>query len=310
MTPSRWSSYVFFSISTFSILVLFLMSFFDIQEVKWRLFVKPRRGTANNNSNSLNFSSTSVENMNTARRERYKTLMLVYTPFFGNVKWVRELSDPFCGFERKFLASAKKCLSGDFEVTYDKQRFTESDLVVFHARNMPGVDVLKTLLPSRPTSQRWVYALWESPNATPNPAPLNGLFNSTWTYRTDSEFWSPYGSYEELSPEEQANKTKNIPDYIQGKSELVAWLVSNCGAQPRMSFVHELTKYIKVDVFGGCSQQFGESRSCPNPPSNCLKKYKFYLSFENALCEDYITEKYWGRLGKISFILLFIEGHF
>ena len=102
-----------------------------------------------------------------------------------------------------------------------------------------------------------------------------------------------HGSYKELSEEEKAEKMKNIPDCSQGKTDLVAWMVGNCGAQPRMAFVQNLKKYIKVDIFGDCS-----GKRCSNPPSDCLKKFKFYLSFENALCEDYITEKYWGRLGK------------
>ena len=85
---------------------------------------------------------------------------------------------------------------------------------------------LRTLLKSRPTSQRWVYALWESPNPTPDPAPLNGLFNSTWTFRSDSDFLSPYGSYKELSEEEKVEKMKNIPDCSQGKLNLwLGWLV-------------------------------------------------------------------------------------
>ena len=221
-------------------------------------------------------------------------VVLVYTTFFSEVKWVSNYGGK-CGFDKR---NKQQCSLAHFEVTYDKMRFSESDIVVFHARNMPSSDVLKSLLNRRPTSQRWVYALWESPNATPDTTPLNGLFNLTWTYRTDSDFWGPYGRYEQLSQEEiKRNEMAPVTDYTQGKSELVAWIVSNCGPQLRISFVHELKKYIKVDVFGGCSSKFGESRSCGGKKSECIKKYKFYLSFENALCEDYITEKYWGILG-------------
>ena len=101
-----------------------------------------------------------------------------------------------------------------------------------------------------------------------------------------------------------------MTDYTKGKSELVAWMVSNCGPQLRISFVRELKKYIKVDVFGRCSgKNFGDPRSCSkNRNKDCLQKYKFYLSFENRLCEDYITEKYWSRLGKntIFFFLVLL----
>jgi len=98
-------------------------------------------------------------------------------------------------------------------------------------------------------------------------------------------------------------------DYTQGKSELVAWIVSNCRSKLRLSFVRELKKYIRVDVFGRYSSIFGQPRSCPKSnTTDCLKKYKFYLAFENALCEDYITEKYWRHLGKI-FLFLFSLSH-
>ena len=42
------------------------------------------------------------------------------------------------------------------------------------------------------------------------------------------------------------NEIKNIPVYSQGKTELVAWMVGNCGAQPRMASVQNLKKYIMV----------------------------------------------------------------
>lgn len=80
----------------------------------------------------------------TTEQEKTKTLLLVYTVFFGTEKWIQDRGA--CGFEDKFQFTAKKCLSGDFEVTYDKHRFKESDLVIFHARDMPDVGHLGTLL--------------------------------------------------------------------------------------------------------------------------------------------------------------------
>lgn len=76
---------------------------------------------------------------------------------------------------------------------------------------------------------------------TPNPSALNGLFNLTWTYRTDSDFWAPYGYYEPHREEDgKMNEVATMTDYTEGKSELVAWMVSNCSPQLRLSFVREL----------------------------------------------------------------------
>ena len=162
----------------------------------------------------------------------------------------------------------------------------------------------KSLSTNMAFSQRWVYAIWESPPEATSP--LNSLFNLTWTYRTDSDFWSPYGTYEQLSPEDiKMKEIATTKDYTVGKTELVAWMVSNCGPLTSYIFRPWVEKYIKVDVFGGCASVFGESRSCPRAETgNCLKKYKFYLSFENAMCEDYITKKYWRCLGKCLFLLI------
>ncbi|CAH3183351.1 unnamed protein product, partial [Porites evermanni] len=226
-----------------------------------------------------------------------KFLILVYTKFWGQVKWVGEYRSD-CILDQ---TSRTQCPLDRFEITYDKQRFSQSDLVIFHAAggNMPSVDHLKSLSKNRPAKQRWVYQTMEGPLVTPDPAPLNGLFNATWTYRGDSEFSAAYSAYVPLFPEEAADRMKTMIDYSQGKTKLVAWLVSNCGSQLRMAFVRELRKYINVDVYGSCSSAFGQRLSCSKAgEKDCLKHYKFYLSFENALCKDYITEKYWDHLGK------------
>lgn len=95
---------------------------------------------------------------------------------------------------------------------------------------------------------------------------------------------------------------------------LVYWVASHCPTNSqRENFVQELKKHIKVkfcctvkknlfydrfreieqvDVFGGCSDNACDDECYRNLP----KKYKFYLSFENNYCDDYITEKFFKML--------------
>ena len=72
-------------------------------------------------------------------------------------------------------------------------------------------------------------------------------------------------------------------------------MVSNCNAQNnRLEYAEELANYIGVDIYGGC----GTNR-CGKKDQDCRamlgRKYKFYLSFENSNCADYITEKFWNN---------------
>jgi hypothetical protein len=60
-------------------------------------------------------------------------------------------------------------------------------------------------------------------------------------------------------------------------------------------YIEQLNKYAQVDVYGRCG------KPCPpNSKYDCKKlisdEYKFYLSFENSICKDYITEKFFNIL--------------
>ena len=84
-----------------------------------------------------------------------KVVVLVYTKFGKNEKWIQRPGSCYNNNNANF----KECpLLQKFEVTYNKARFTESNFVVFEARDMPSLPHLKMLLKGRPMSQRWVFA--------------------------------------------------------------------------------------------------------------------------------------------------------
>jgi len=62
----------------------------------------------------------------------------------------------------------------------------------------------------------------------------------------------------------------------------------------RGSYVSELRRFVDVDVYGGCGRLrcVGDDRCV----AMLERRYYFYLAFENSLCADYITEKYWRTL--------------
>lgn len=76
--------------------------------------------------------------------------------------------------------------------------------------------------------------------------------------------------------------------------------VSNCSpgwvSSGRTNYVKELQKYISVDVYGSC----GPLECDRSTRKECFhmveKDYKFYISFENSLCDSYLTEKLWNAL--------------
>ena len=291
-------------------LCVFTISLYlHLDEAKWleKQQIKIKMSSLTDNHTNR----TAIEKNVPTLQNKSKVVVLVYTRFGKKEKWIKDSGSCY----NMNHTESKNCLFlHTFDITYDKQRFAESDLVVFHARDMPTLRHLKALLKERPMPQRWVFSLWESPNHFSYTKPFHGLFNLTWTYRRDSDIWGPYGSYIQLrSKDPIAGRQKRPPsDFTRGKSKIVAWIVSNCKAKLRLKFVRELKKFIKVDVFGKCSGRvFGESRACPKTKQSkfdCLKKYKFYLSFENSLCEDYITEKYWDNLGEANVIPVVMGG--
>ena len=134
----------------------------------------------------------------------------------------------------------------------------------------------------------------ESPYST---RPLNDQvhYNMIASYRLDSDIHVPYGYTTRIAPNQSQPELFTSKDY-ERKHKSVAWIVSHCPtASHREDYVKQLQEYINVDVYGKCG-----TLECPQDQKDCFfdisKNYYFYLSFENAISKDYLTEKIFRTL--------------
>lgn len=84
----------------------------------------------------------------------------------------------------------------------------------------------------------------------------------------------------------------------------LVYVQSDCDPpSDRDSYVRELMTYIEVDSYGECLHNRDLPQPLKTPASmdadgfyRIVAQYKFILAFENAVCDDYITEKFWRPL--------------
>nr|XP_055024538.1 4-galactosyl-N-acetylglucosaminide 3-alpha-L-fucosyltransferase 9-like [Misgurnus anguillicaudatus]XP_055024539.1 4-galactosyl-N-acetylglucosaminide 3-alpha-L-fucosyltransferase 9-like [Misgurnus anguillicaudatus] len=172
-------------------------------------------------------------------------------------------------------------------LTDDRSLYSNTDAVlIFHRAISPD---LSTLPPSpRPPFQKWIWMNVESPTNTQKIPGIENLFNLTLSYREDSDI-----------PVRLRLTSRKIPDEnfeIPKKERLVCWVVSNnldwTGVGTRNAYFHELSKHVYVHVYGKAYGSFLDYKDYYPTIASC----KFYLSFENSIHKDYITEKLNGPL--------------
>ena len=132
---------------------------------------------------------------------------------------------------------------------------------------------------------------------------FENYFNWSMTYRHDADVHFFYGS---VRPKLSTNSSSlnHFSNEMKNGSSIVAWMVSHCQTESRREdYVNELKRHMNVDVYGDCGEMEEECSKDPVTfvsPDECYRmiesKYKFYLSFENALCTDYVTEKFFDIL--------------
>ncbi|XP_068213476.1 alpha-(1,3)-fucosyltransferase C-like [Palaemon carinicauda] len=196
------------------------------------------------------------------------------------------------GYGREPFIRAK-CPVNTCFTTSDRNRFKpeETDAVLWHFRAKD-----RTLPSKRSPHTRYVFWLMESASYLyGNINAYNHVFNWTFTYRLDSDFPNTYGVvYRRRTP----LPVQDYQNITSGKTKLAAWFVSNCvSASKRERFVRELQKNITVDILGTCGPlKCSRAVQWDSCYKTLEKDYKFYFSFENSLCQDYVTEKFFNIL--------------
>ncbi|GBO04944.1 Alpha-(1,3)-fucosyltransferase C [Araneus ventricosus] len=211
-------------------------------------------------------------------------LVLLWSPLFSGPEFLqignRSFDHPSC--------AEKRC-----EVTFERSRLMESDAVLFHLRTLSMTDIPS----SRTAHQKWVFFSLEAPPYSHfhGLAFMRDMFNWTMTYRRDSDIVIPYGKA--VRTNKSAFNSNKLHSLWKEKSKMAVWMVSHCDTDSkREEYVEELTHHMDVATYGGCGVAV-----CPfNKTNDCLKKFSkqffFYLAFENAICDDYITEKFYRTL--------------
>lgn len=179
------------------------------------------------------------------------------------------------------------------EITSDRRRLLESESVLFHVRTLSMLDIPR----NRTQEQKWIFFSLEAPPYSRFQGFdfMTNMFNWTMTYRGDSDVVIPYGR---ILP--KTNGTFRISDLHrkwQRKTKMAVWMVSHCSTDGnREKYIDRLRVFVDVDTYGSCG-----FASCPfNKTDLCMeefsKQYYFFLGFENAICDDYITEKLFRTL--------------
>lgn len=204
------------------------------------------------------------------------------------------------------------CLWDNCFITRSKHYFsdiTQFDAVLFRTSEFARIQDLPQ---NRHSKQKYVFVSQEPASIYPLAQRPLSFFNMTWTYRLDSDitfrkiivknrFGESVGPQEEmkwLNAENMLPADDFVISRLSNKSKAVAWIESNCWSlNRREEYVYQLFYELSnlgltMDTFGDCGPGGGITSVKLQDIFQLLEnEYYFYLAFEKAFDEDYVTEQ-------------------
>ena len=187
-------------------------------------------------------------------------------------------------------------LPAGFEITLDQRRYAEARAVVFHIPSLKWTP--RFLLPRKLPRQVWVAWSMESEEnylRLHDPSFMR-QFDLTMTYRLNADvpilYFSYYGTIPGLV---RALRAAPQPKTADAPANLM--ISSRVDRSGRRAYARELVRHLRVDSYG----KFLRNKKISNDQGRVSKNeiiahYKFTLAFENSICDDYVTEKFFDPL--------------
>lgn len=176
----------------------------------------------------------------------------------------------------------------DIHITYDRDKMSVADVVVFNLpflyRELEG-DLEK------PEHQIWVAWSYESEVNYPwmFSDELKDIFDLWMTYHLDSDIVLPYYDY--------TFKEKLFTPPCEKTKDVCMFISSPVNKSHRLEYISELIEYLPIDSYGNWRRNcvLDEDKGYITK-LDIIKQYKFTIAFENAVSQDYVTEKFFEPL--------------
>jgi hypothetical protein len=193
-------------------------------------------------------------------------------------------------------------------MTHERKYLKETNTILFHAW-----DIEDWPFRNYEAKKNWVLFSQEPPDRYPgfNDPSIEAKFDFAMTFRLNSAFPVPFFSKDSVAVVMKPLDEITAPE---GRSNTVpvVWIASNCHSKNgRPYLVKEMMNLgLKIDSYGKCMNNKAsdpelEHKDIYTRTFDILKRYKFYLAFENTNCRDYVTEKLHNSLaaGAIPIVL-------
>lgn len=202
--------------------------------------------------------------------------------------WTKIRRTKFSIYDQLRMDELSQILPRDIEITYDRDKMSVADVVVF---NLPFLyreleDDLE-----KPDHQIWVAWSYESEVNYPwmFSDELKDIFDLWMTYHLDSDIILPYYDY--------TFKEKLFTPPCEKTKDVCMFISSPVNKSCRLEYISELMEYLPIDSYGGWRRNcvLDEDKGYITK-LDIIKQYKFTIAFENAISQDYVTEKFFDPL--------------